>query len=72
MITRERTLNDLKFMVYILHHKCIDMIISLLVFEFHVDGAAIENGRKPSIWDTFAYAGGCLLSPHEHRPNCQS
>uniref|UniRef100_A0A0A9DSC1 BGLU11 n=1 Tax=Arundo donax TaxID=35708 RepID=A0A0A9DSC1_ARUDO len=32
------------------------------------EGAAAEDGRTPSIWDTFAHAGTCQQSPHRPRP----
>ncbi|XP_019463753.1 PREDICTED: beta-glucosidase 11-like [Lupinus angustifolius] len=30
---------------------------------YQVEGAAIEDGRKPSIWDTFAHAGNANMYP---------
>lgn len=37
------------------------IIMSTRLYE-QVEGAAYEDGRTPSIWDTFAYAGSFLLS----------
>ncbi|KAJ0975476.1 hypothetical protein J5N97_017441 [Dioscorea zingiberensis] len=28
---------------------------------YQVEGAVAEDGRKPSIWDTYAQAGGCAV-----------
>lgn len=31
------------------------------MYKWKVEGAANEDGRTPSIWDTFAHAGLCLI-----------
>ncbi|XP_019413076.1 PREDICTED: beta-glucosidase 11-like [Lupinus angustifolius] len=34
---------------------------------YQVEGAANEDGRKPSIWDTFAHGDGDIASDHYHK-----
>lgn len=40
----------------------VDFVFGSGTSAYQVEGAANEDGRTPSIWDTFAYAGSVITS----------
>ena len=58
-------LNIYTMTTYILDTRIL-LTLCMLV-EWQVERAATEDGRKPSIWDTFAHAGKYISSKYSYR-----
>ena len=54
------TFSEKKLFIYLFMYVCMYNVLYLYI-RMKVEGAAFEDGRTPSIWDTFAHSGHLTL-----------